>query len=562
MKKMKYISSTLLILLLLSSCKSMLEEKPYDFITPSQLADNDASAQLLVNGCYNMLTADDYIKWEIYYKQIEFDNDYVTGPDWLMKDFAAGNFPSFDNSEGLVRFWRGPYTLIDRCSNAINAISGMSFDTDRRNNYLGQAYLMRGWAYFQLVRGFGAVPIFRKTVAEGASFEQPRAPISEVYAYIIENLKLAEKYMASNKSSVYLSGRPSKGAASAFLVKVYATMASGALQGAQVTVNCGPAATRVGNVATLNAKPVATTFTKSVVAGYEGFNSAQYYGLARHVADSLIKSGEYSLFTNFDDVWLTGNLHTGEHIWSLQGIDGSSTYGTDTDVFLWGVFDSNDILTSGMWVKTRLHWYELFEANDYRITKGVVHRWKISSANAKYSPPKDSDIVQAGTPNPYGWQTTDWDEGLNEYGCTLTKFKPAQPTVNVKSFPLDFIRYADVLLLFAEADNEVNNGPTQAGIDAVNLLRTRNNASAVSTTLNQQQFRSFVLEERARELALEGDRRWDLIRWGIYLPVMNSIDIDENNLLKRRQEKHLLFPIPTSEIDANSMLKGHQNPGW
>ena len=79
--------------------------------------------------------------------------------------------------------------------------------------------------------------------------------------------------------------------------------------------------------------------------------------------------------------------------------------------------------------------------------------------------------------------------------------------------------------------------------------------------LSQQEFRSFVLEERRRELALEGDRRWDLLRWGIYLPVMNAIGIDENNVIKRRQTKHLLFPVPTSELNSNKALGG-QNPGW
>ena len=79
--------------------------------------------------------------------------------------------------------------------------------------------------------------------------------------------------------------------------------------------------------------------------------------------------------------------------------------------------------------------------------------------------------------------------------------------------------------------------------------------------MNKTEFRSYVLEERRRELALEGNRRWDLIRWGIYLPVMNDIDIDENNVIKRRESKSLLFPIPVAEIDANDAIS-ENNPGW
>lgn len=79
--------------------------------------------------------------------------------------------------------------------------------------------------------------------------------------------------------------------------------------------------------------------------------------------------------------------------------------------------------------------------------------------------------------------------------------------------------------------------------------------------LNQDEFRSAVLEERARELAYEADRRYDLFRWGIYLGVMNAIDMDEHNVTKRRTERNLLYPLPTSEVNANDKIDSN-NPGW
>jgi hypothetical protein len=117
-----------------------------------------------------------------------------------------------------------------------------------------------------------------------------------------------------------------------------------------------------------------------------------------------------------------------------------------------------------------------------------------------------------------------------------------------------------VLLIYAEAANEANGGPTPDAIEAVNKVRRRNGASVIGT-MSQLEFRSFVLEERRRELALEGDRRWDLLRWGIYLPVMNALDNDENNVLKRRTTRNLLMPIPVSELNANKQITGN-NPGW
>lgn len=79
--------------------------------------------------------------------------------------------------------------------------------------------------------------------------------------------------------------------------------------------------------------------------------------------------------------------------------------------------------------------------------------------------------------------------------------------------------------------------------------------------MSQTQFRSFIFEERGRELALEMERRWDLIRWGIYIDVMNAIDVDENNIVKRRETKNLLYPVPIQELNTNKLF-GNQNPGW
>ena len=89
------------------------------------------------------------------------------------------------------------------------------------------------------------------------------------------------------------------------------------------------------------------------------------------------------------------------------------------------------------------------------------------------------------------------------------------------------------------------------------MLNRRNNSTLVSERhkkkpFDKETFRSFILEERAKEFAVEGNRRTDLIRWGIYLPVMNAIGMDENGNLKRREEKHWLMPLP-DEINGKSL---------
>ena len=131
-----------------------------------------------------------------------------------------------------------------------------------------------------------------------------------------------------------------------------------------------------------------------------------------------------------------------------------------------------------------------------------------------------------------------------------------------------FLRYADALLILAEASNEVN-GPNSEALNALNEVRRRSNASdkhlgsmEEGGLATKELFRSAVLEERSMEFALESDRRWDLIRWGIYLDVMNAIGgPDAIGTSKTRMERHLLYPIPESEIQANEAIN-ENNPGW
>jgi hypothetical protein len=122
-----------------------------------------------------------------------------------------------------------------------------------------------------------------------------------------------------------------------------------------------------------------------------------------------------------------------------------------------------------------------------------------------------------------------------------------------------------VLLVYAEAQNEL--GQAVDAIDYLNKVRQRSNATLASSTGagaldSKTKVRSAIIEERAKEFACEADRRWDLIRWGIYLQAMNAIEgSDDAGVLKTRQERNLLFPIPQPELNTNKAITTN-NPGW
>jgi hypothetical protein len=541
------------ITLVCNSCTSSLKEEAYDFMSNDMISGSSlTNANLWVNGCLNTLNGGDYMMWGSYWTDETQDDDYFTGVSWAVGTIGAGNwYGNMDNT------WDGPYLLINNCNNAIPEISNMSWGNDaQKNNCLGQVYFLKGWAYFCLVRAFGAVPIFTKGIAYGDSFQQPRQPVMNVYNYAIEMLQKADSLLYDAKDPNYEVGRLSKDAARGMLARVYLTIASSAMPaGTQVKVNGGPAT---------NALPVQTTYNKTAVAGVEGVDPKTYFKLAEEKTLEVMNNGYFQLLP-YNQIWGNANVNSKEHIWSLQAAVTSNLQNYIAfDFYGNSELDATGSGLSGGYYYERNHWYDLFENQDYRITEGVPHRCYYYGSWFYY-PLSDSAKVRtkAQINNDVTMHYAGNEKYQNGYPCDarLTKFnQTSSPLTQYGDYSWSFMRMAEVYLTYAEAENELN-GPTQAARDALNAVRQRNNASLYPTTDNSVvDFRSAVLEERAKELSIEGVRRWDLIRWGIYLDVMNAIGIDENNLVKSRQTKHLLFPIPLSEMNSNKLIS--QNPGW
>ena len=162
----------------------------------------------------------------------------------------------------------------------------------------------------------------------------------------------------------------------------------------------------------------------------------------------------------------------------------------------------------------------------------------------------------------------------------LNKYQKAGAVINNDKSNANwyFLRYADVLLLYAEALNEWKHGPTTEAYAAINEVRRRGYGYPSNTTvcdlsnLNEQSFREAVRKERAFELAFEGHRRMDLVRWGNYYETIVATnkalaqwwESDDNYryLIYKytKKGKHELLPIPQRDLDLCTQFK--QNPGW
>ncbi|KAA6301127.1 MAG: RagB/SusD family nutrient uptake outer membrane protein [Candidatus Ordinivivax streblomastigis] len=577
----------LIICGMLFACEDMLQEKSFDFI--GEFEDSNAGADQAAIGAYSYLL-DDMFRWDQFPKVLDMDCDYATGPDWSLSKIGAGNFQGDD---GMDPMWTKNYVLIHRTNNAIENIEAMTNASDaHKRNTIGEMKFLQAYAYFLLVRAYGEIPIRYQSVSIDPDYNKPREPIAKVYAHIVDLLKYAEDNVYKNTDSRFQTGRASAGAAASLLAKAYATMASGAMSEGIVSVKGGEPFIGSGDDKAYTA-PTQWTATINKVAGYD-FDAQAYYDSARVKAKQII-DGEYGAYDllPYDQLWSIASRHKVEHIFMIQPVSGSDLYGGGIARYYTGTTDGSDMIIEGLFHGCSNHWYRLFDNDpqDLRVEQGVMHRWinrdYHESWNGGAFYPDDekwenvpSRGIWASKAKGYyideltGNQVTVakakiFDDGRDYVNnksadciAYLMKYYNATDRSQIKSdVPLPVLRFADVLLIYAEAANETEQN-TEA-LSALNRVRERSKASHKDIT-SKESLRSAILEERAMELALESDRRWDLIRWGIYLEVMNKINgLDENGINKKRENKHLLYPIPSDVMLTNKAIAAQgNNPGW
>ena len=580
----------------LTSCEDWLEEKAYTFVTTDDIPNSNEGADSWTLGVYNSLFSDMFM-YGSFPRPLDYDCDYISGAVWQFSEFGSGNFQGGTSQADAM--WNGMYALINKANKAITNVKALDRATERhRDNCLGELYFLKAWAYFMLTRAYGDIPIHSVSVDEEGTYDNfPRIPIKDVYENtIIPLLDDARTMLYKNTDGAYTPGRVNAASAAGLEAKVYATMAAGATaEGEELVVKTGIpyVVQNINGTATkVYTDPVKTLMHKSVVAGYENFDVRDCWQKAYDLAKA-VKEGNYGKIelSDYSKLWSNSGKTASEHLFSLQTISGDNMYGTLFSYHYCGMTNAAGHIVNSLTVGMRWHWYMLFEEKDHRIYEGVLHAWirdgsDTSWGGGSYYP--NFGIWQKRVENreaPYDNAdvTSSWrcdGAGSEQFFAFQTKYlqQISDRTLSRTDANYPFLRYADVLLILAEAANELN-GPTQEAVNALNLVRERSNATprdieqfedgtivkvdGVNTKVSPKaSLRSAIIEERAMELALEGDRRWDLIRWGIYLPAMNALGgADEVGNVKERSEKHLLFPIPTLEVLTNKGIKAN-NPGW
>jgi hypothetical protein len=499
MKLKKYFSIAAMAVFITSCSSDFLDKVPEDSINSSNFFQTETDAIGAINGAYQPL------QWPKLYNMRMWTTDIMAGNSIVgagggtdgIETQDEQNFVTSTDNAGVQDMWRGPWPGILRCNIILQKVPGMNISESVKNRVLGEAYFLRAHYYFILTEFFGDVPLELTPTVPGGDLHSFRTPKATVYSQMISDLNNAITLLP-----------PREQYSGADVGRASKGSAIGML--AKVYLCLG--------------------------------NNWQH---VVNLCDSVTALG-YKLNPNYADNFDPTNKNTQESLFEIQHT-ANAGYGfwTDENQSSWlstytGPRGSNMVAGGWGWDQPTQEFVDAYESGDLR---------------------KDVTVLYQGCPQFAGltYQSTYSTTGYN-----LRKFLvPLSVAATYDNSPANFpvLRYADVLLMKAEALNELGQ-TSQAQLLATDpgatLNKVRVRAGLLNVTgLDQATLREKILHERRMELAFEGQRWFDLIRInnGQY-----GIDFLHSIGRVNMSAKYLLFPIPLTEMDADPNMI--QNTGY
>lgn len=543
MKKYLSIIAAALLMGSFSSCSDFLDRYPLEELSDESFWKTEKDAEMAVSNLYNVLPT-----WDV--DEAINSDDAVHGIKWAAGNQSKGVYDPADYG------WSGEYGYIRQANLVLEKIQEMDLSEDAYKKLEGQARFFRAYTYFTLIRSFSAVPYIDKPLELTDVENITRTPKDEVYAKVMEDFDIAIANLPVQWDEAN-SGRITKGAAMAMKARA-----------ALYYNNWETAMTEAKNVMDLGQYEL-----------YDKDNTGRYKELFWEVADGC---DEFILSVQFNAPTRTHYL-IGWECFPTLGWGGLNPTQSLVDAF-------EDI--NGAPITSEASVYDPtnpFANRDPRLEVNVLHdgetMYGVTIKVAPLSSSGNTGIGQHGDATATGYYQQKW----------------LDPSIDPQSTGWDMgkdwvvIRYAEVLLTYAEAKNELSPLDPSA-FDAVNQVRRRvgmpdlQNTDPTKPTYcgTQDDLRKRIWNEWRVEFALEGGKRqWDIRRWGIAKDVLNApfeglryTLVDDPNAPKgdngkkcilyvgeplklagsHYEDHNYLLPIPQTEIDLNPKLE--QNPGY
>lgn len=567
------------LMLMASGCEK-LDYAPGDQLSGSTFWQTEEHARQAAVGLYNAMR-------QPWCFGMEFTFDMCT-------DLADGTSPWSDvsrgttftsNSSGVQNHWQYLYELIHRCNTVIRNVEDMPISAETIGRVTGEAKFLRAMAYFRMLNAWGGVPYYDETCdinKEFASLDAPRCSEEELRGHILSDLDDAINLLPVSWNTED-RGRATKGAAYALRGKVhlfnrewdkarkdfeeivydrtenYGYALHADYDGLFRLYNGNTSREMIFSIQSLDGNTAG--YALDIVSYFGNKSTLRLIASNRIVpsvtAVDMYENADGSRF-NWDEVFPGFN-------------DGDSQF--RRNLLCVAINNESTLITDSLNCdvdKVR----SVYENRDPRLCLNVITPYSHYLGSDAGSNPMDKEFVLAdpskgGAPmeaaafirNSEGWNSYFWRKwiptgNLDGYWGEYTR--------TPYEFPL--IRLGDVLLMLAEACNETGDIPR--AIELVNMVRQRAGMPLLDsgpTWLNvggKEDMAARIHNERAYELMGEGQRYWDLRRWGLLeSSVKDATDIFGDLMYQRvYQERHERWPIPLVEMERNSNLT--QNPGW
>ncbi|MFD2563916.1 RagB/SusD family nutrient uptake outer membrane protein [Aquimarina rubra] len=500
---MKKIIFTLVIATIMIGCTD-LEEEPIGVLAPESFFNTTDDLQAAVNGSYSYIASEEFWGRKLTLSLL-LRGDMVTIGDMTTsgRRIEVDEFRLNGDNGMITNFWPRSYAIIGSANYAIEGAASVQASNEVKNAIVAQARFVRAFTYYHLVRTFGEIPYIDFAVREAETLSS----ISKTPVdEIYQNIIEDLEYAKTwLPDQQPFRSMPSKGTAASYLASVHLTIGNwqDAYDEATFVIN------NKGR------------FGYDLEADFQDlFDATKADGLVEHIFAIDFKGAD-----------ATSNISR-DYLASVTGMRGPANEGWSVAVPTVAVFDS-------------------FDDSDYRkavsfdteaVFDGVLVPWQdFGTANRGVSRPHIAKYYRF--PGTAGNNNRDSD---HNYGA---------------------MRYAEVLLIAAEASNELS-GPTGEAVDYVNQIRARARNAAgtmnsfpedINAGLSKDAFRDVILEERRIELAFEFKRWYDIKRLNLGMEVFGPTSLEPQPNFDATRD--YLFPLPNDELGRNPNLLP-QNPGY
>ena len=472
------ILSCLIILSTFTSCDEFLDAENISNSNEEQQFDSTADTFTALIGVYNQIIGDDAYgqRLNLYYPQSA--DDFKTSGDYSCNDRRGlSTYGTCTSNPDLNKPFLKLYSGIERANLVIKNIplskvyqAGSDADKKLMNRYLGEAYTLRAQFYFDLIKNWGDVPLQLVPSSDLETVYLPKTDRDVIYEQMIADLATASELVPWRSEASTGNTRITKAAVKGLRARI-------ALARAGYSLRRDP----------------------RIMA--RGSNPQVYYKIAYdECKDIIAKTGEHGLNSSFEAVFraLHDNTEDAAHevIFAVGAFGGNAA--TDSKIGYYNGMrhgDGSNWKSSGGINAIATYFYEF----------------------GKYDVRRDLTVASM--------QINDANQAILSTGvlCTDGKFRKSWTNVTgtAQNLAIDWpmIRYSDILLMFAEADNEINGAPSTEAVNAVQLVRNRayagNLGQAGTIPTDKTGFFNYIVHERLLEFGGEGLRKYDLIRWNL-----------------------------------------------